>query len=537
MASGYLALVLHTHLPFVKHPEHERPLEERWLHEALIECYLPLLDMFERLGADGVPFALTMSLTPPLAAMLRDEQLCRRFEDHLERLIALCAHEIERTEGDPYFHPIAHFYRHRLARMQQVWRGCGGDVVGALAGYYATGQLELITCSATHAYLPGLLHCPGALRAQLRLGAAAFQHLVGHRAVGMWLPECAYDPSFDREIASAGLRYTILDAHGLRNARPRPPFDIHHPVVSPSGVAFFARDQRSSEHVWSREAGYPGNPYYRDFYRDIGYDLPEDQLLGEVGPFNTRVMTGLKYHRITGSTDKKLPYMPGVASERACLDALDFVRHRTEHASHLAPTMPVPPVIVAPYDSELFGHWWFEGPQFLEWIFRHAHEHRGHVLQPITLRGYLDRHPSALEATPAASSWGAGGYGEVWVGPAAAPYWRHVHHASRRVEDLVLRHQDAAGPRGDALDLAIRELLLLQTSDWPFILSTATTVEYAEARLRTHAARIQRLCGIVEGERVEAADIAWMADLDQRDSFLQKLSSRTLRGAFLPPAK
>lgn len=491
--------------------------------------------MFERLGHDGVPFALTMSLTPPLASMLRDDLLRSRFDEHLERLITLAAHEVERTSGDPYFGPVAQFYRDLLGRIQGTWRGCGGDVVSALASYCASGQLELITCSATHAYLPGLLHCPGALRAQLRLGAAAFQHLVGHRAVGIWLPECAYEPAFDREIAAAGLRYTLLDAHGLRNARPRPPFGIHHPIVSPSGVAFFARDQRSSESVWSREGGYPGNPYYRDFYRDIGYDLPEEQLHGEVGPFQTRVMTGLKYHRITGQTDKKLPYMPGVAAERARLDALDFIQNRTEHVSHLAATMPVPPVIVAPYDSELFGHWWFEGPQFLEWVFRHAHEHRDHVIQPVTLRRYLDDHPSAMQATPASSSWGAGGHGEVWVGPAAAPYWRHVHHASRRVEALTLRHHDAAGPRGEALDLAIRELLLLQTSDWPFILSTATTVEYAEARLRTHAARIQRLVRMIEADSLAGDDIAWMRDLDQRDSLLRGLSSGTLRDAFTAP--
>jgi 1,4-alpha-glucan branching enzyme len=533
MAEGYLALVLHTHLPFVRHPEHDRPFEERWLHEALIECYLPMLDAFERLQRDGIPFALTMSLTPPLAAMLRDELLQRRFEDHLERLITLCAHEVKRTEDDPLFGPIARFYEHRLARMEQVWRGCDGDVVAALAAHRATGQLDLITCSATHAYLPGLLRCPGALRAQLRLGAAAFQHLVGHRPSGIWLPECAYDPSFDAEIAAAGLRYTILDAHGLRNARPRPPFDIHHHVVSPSGVAFFARDQHSSEQVWSREGGYPGNPYYRDFYRDIGYDLPEELLHGELGPFRTRVMTGLKYHRITGKTDKKLPYMPGVALERARADALDFLQNRTGHAYQLAPTMPVPPIIVAPYDSELFGHWWFEGPLFLEWVFRHAHAHRNHSIRPITLRSYLERFPAALQATPAPSSWGAGGHGEVWIGPAAAPYWRHVHHASHRVEHLVHRHQDAAGPRGEALDLAIRELLLLQTSDWPFILSTATTVEYAEARLRAHASRVRKLCAMLEQESLQEDEVRWMRDLDQRDSFLRGLGSQTLRQAFL----
>ncbi len=533
MPAGYLALVLHTHLPFVKHPEHARPLEERWLHEALIECYLPLLDAFERLEREGIPFALTMSLTPPLASMLRDDLLRQRFDDHLERLIALAGHEVRRTADDGLFGPVARFYEHRLQRMREVWQGCDGQVVSALASYVDRGRLDLITCSATHAYLPGLVSCPSALRAQLRLGAAAFQHLVGRPAGGMWLPECAYEPIFDREIANAGLRYTLLDAHGVRHARPRPPFGIHHPIVSPSGVAFFARDQQSSEQVWSREGGYPGNPYYRDFYRDIGYDLPEEQLHGEVGPFGTRVMTGLKYHRITGKTDQKQPYMPGVAAEAAHRDALDFLQKRAGHIGHLASTMPVPPLVVAPYDAELFGHWWFEGPLFLESIFRHAHERGGGFIELTTLRHYLEEHPTAMQATPAASSWGAGGYGEVWVGPAAAPYWRHVHHGSRRVEHLVPRHLDAAGPRGDALDLAIREMLLLQTSDWPFILSTATTVEYAEARLRAHAARLHRLCGLVEADEISGDDIAWMHDLDQRDSYLATLPSAILRSAFL----
>ena len=536
MPRGYLALVLHTHLPFVRHPEHERPLEERWLHEALIECYLPLLGVFHALDRDGVPFALTMSLTPPLAAMLRDPLLRSRFEDHLARLSALARREVARLEADPYFGPVAAFYVERLAEVQATWERVGGDVVGALAGYHAQGKVELIACSATHAYLPGLLPVRSALRAQLRLGVSAFRHLVGHEPMGMWLPECAYEPSYDADIAAAGVRYTILDGHGIVNATPRPPFEVYHPIVSPSGVAFVGRDDESSRQVWSREAGYPGDVYYRDFYRDIGFDLPEAQLEGELGPYGVRIMTGLKYYRITGRTDQKAPYQPGVAEERAREHAADFVRNREGQIAHLASMMPVPPLVVAPYDAELFGHWWFEGPRFLEWLFRHAHEARGRgVLEPITLRAYLERHPTALLATPSASSWGAGGFGEVWVGPAAAPFWRHVHHASRRVDALLLTHRRADGVRGEALDLCVRELLLLQTSDWPFILKTGSVVEYAEARIRAHAHRVERLAQLVEGPELSEADVVWMRELGGRDNFLADLPSEELRGAFGGP--
>src|ERR1700689_4459631 len=298
--TGYLALVLHAHLPFVRHPEHARHLEERWLYEALVECYLPLLDAFDRLAAEEVPFALTMSVTPPLAAMMKDELLRQRFHEHLARIEALADREMKRLWGDERFAPVATFYRDHFARMRDVWNRHGGDVVAGLVKHWDAGRLELLTCSATHCYLPGMLAAPEGIRPQLDLGVAGFERIVGRKPTGVWLAECAYHPSFDDEIARAGIRYTVLDTHGLLHARPRPPFGVHAPVCSPSGVAFFGRDLESSKQVWSRDEGYPGDAYYRDFYRDIGFDLPESDLHGEVGGDGARLMTGLKYFRITG---------------------------------------------------------------------------------------------------------------------------------------------------------------------------------------------------------------------------------------------
>ena len=238
---------------------------------------------------------------------------------------------------------------------------------------------------------------------------------MGRRPSGAWLAECAYHPSFDEEIARAGIKFTILDTHGVLHARPRPPFGVHAPICSPAGVAFFGRDVESSKQVRTRDEGYPGDAYYRDFtIATSAFDLPEDQLMGEVAADGSRLMTGLKYFRITGKDVEKEAYQPGIAREKAWEHAGDFVHNRVRQVRHIASSsgMTMPPIVVAPYDAELYGHWWFEGPNFLEAVFRRLGE-TGGAVEPITLRGYLDRHPVCVEAVPSASSWGAGGYGEV----------------------------------------------------------------------------------------------------------------------------
>jgi 1,4-alpha-glucan branching enzyme len=531
MPTGYLAFVLHAHLPFVRHPEHARHLEERWLYEALVECYLPLLDAFDRMAEERVPFGLTMSVTPPLAAMLKDPLLRQRFHEHLARIEALSRQEMERLYGDARFAPVATFYREHFARMRAVWDRHDGDVVAGLVRHWDAGRLELITCSATHCYLPGMLPAREGIRPQLALGVDGFEKLVGRRPTGAWLAECAYHPSFDEEIARAGVRFTIVDSHGVTNARPRPAYGVHAPICSPSGVAFFARDAESSRQVWSRDEGYPGDAYYREFYRDIGFDLPVEQLNGEVAGDGSRLMTGLKYFRITGKDVEKQPYQPGVAAERAAEHAGNFVFNRVHQVKHLAGSMAVPPIVVAPYDAELYGHWWFEGPVFLEQVFRRLRE-AGGELEAVSLRQYLDRHPLCAQATPSASSWGAGGYGEVWVGQEAAWTWRHVHHATRYAKHLVDQHRGADGARGRALDQAIRELLLLQSSDWNFILKTGTSTRYAEARIRSHVHRMRRLGHLVETGRIEGDDARWLDDVCRRDNFFAQLTGDELRKFF-----
>jgi 1,4-alpha-glucan branching enzyme len=359
----------------------------------------------------------------------------------------------------------------------------------------------------------------------------AFAAQTGRTATGMWLPECAYDPRFDEVLAEEGVRFTIVEEHGLTHAHPRPPGGAHAPIASPSGVAFFGRDLASGRQVWSRHEGYPGDPWYREFYRDIGFDLPEDELLGEVGPFGTRVGTGIKYHRITGPDvplAEKDVYDPTHARERSWAHAAHFVHERRAHLRRLSPSFPsAPPIIVAPYDAELFGHWWFEGPWFLEGVFRHlALEAVARDVEPITLGSFLRRHPHMARATPAASTWGAEGHRAVWTDPRNAHLWRHVHHGGRALVAAI----DRFGDREDAstraaLRQAVVELLLLQASDWPFILRMQTAEQYAETRVREHAAALDALLAMLTNARVDDGAIR---ELAARDDFLDALGDALL---------
>ncbi len=529
MAPGQLALVLHAHLPFVRHPEHDDFLEECWLFEAVLETYLPLLEIFDRLAGDGVPFALTMTLTPTLCAMLRDPLLQARTQRYLDRVLELSEREIGRTAilDDPRPHQMAIFYRDRFDALRgqyhDRWRG---DLVGAFRSFQDSGQLEIITCAATHGFLPMMAEQAGAVRAQVRVACEDYARLFGRKPRGIWLPECAYFTGLDRELAAAELRWFVLDTHGLLFGRPRPRAAMYAPGITPAGPAAFARDREASRQVWSAEAGYPGDPRYRDFYRDIGFDLPGEQLTPLIPEGAPRRFTGLKYHRVT---DRNVPlpqkdlYRRADAMEAARTHAAHFLESRVRQLEPLGEALGRPPILVVPFDAELFGHWWYEGPEFLEHFFRAAAALDGGLKLTSPSR-FLAENPTQQLLTPSPSSWGQHGYWEVWVHPRNAWIYRHLQTAAQRMTDLAREHQgiNGAAPLVDrALRQMARELMLAQSSDWAFLMKTGTATEYAARRTRRHLTRFNHLhdsvrrgqVDVVELERCEARDNLF-AELD-----------------------
>ncbi len=520
---GYLSFVLHSHLPFVRHPEEDDFLEERWFFEALTETYIPLLQRYQRLVADKVPFRITMSFTPTLLAMLSDMFLQSRYVRHLDKLIELSEKELWRTRWQPPLQRVAKMYHERLSSARYLFVDeCRQNIIPAFRELEKQGVLEPIACAATHGFLPLMDAQPQAVRAQIQVGVQAFEHAFGHRPVGMWLPECGYHPGHDAYLREFGIRYFLVDAHGVLFGSPRPKYGVYAPVYCRSGVAAFGRDLESSKSVWSSEEGYPGDGDYREFYRDVGYDLDFEYVRPYINPDGTRVMTGLKYYRITGKTDDKQPYDPDLAREKAATHAGNFIFNRERQIEPLRKLMDRPPFIVSPYDTELYGHWWYEGPEWLEFVIRKAHYDQN-VFKLATPSDYLDRFPKNQIVQPSMSSWGYQGYNEVWLNGSNEWIYRHLHKMSERMIESAGRHPNASGLRRRVLNQLARELLLAQASDWAFIMKTQTSTGYAQRRVHNHLARFNQL---YESVQRDAVDEAWLTELESTDNIFPFLDYR-----------
>ena len=538
---GHLMLVLHTHLPWVL--GHGRwPHGQDWLHEAIAECYVPLLRMIDRLVVDGVSPKLTIGMTPVLADMLASPRLPEDFSEY-------CEERTWRAEEDRK--EFRRFHAGEIATLAATWsefyefalddfrRTYKGDILGALRRMQAEGHIEVLTSAATHGYLP-LLGTPANVAAQVRAGVASYRRHFRRAPKGIWLPECAYRPDgawsgpgdrrertrpgVEEVLAANGLRYFFVDTHLVAGGTPMGTYEDRfaagvaaerrngtghspnepHALVTKSGarVAVFARDPSSSTQVWSADYGFPGDGAYLEFHKKKG---PQ----------------GLRYHRVTdrhAPLDAKETYEPDAAAGRTKVHADHFVGlvHGTLAAFHREHGRPG--VVVAPFDTELFGHWWFEGPMWLEHVIRGL---QGDVT-PLTASAFLERHPPTSAIALPEGSWGLGGGHHVWSNDDTTWVWDLIY----RAEDAFAEFAAAAKPKRRpelkrvASQLA-RELLLLESSDWPFLITTRSARDYAEARVKLHADAFDELLAV--GKRVlegslTKADEALLHELEARDA-------------------
>lgn len=509
MPSGYLLILLHAHLPYIRHPEVEFFLEEDWLFEAITETYIPLFERLERLHREGIPVRLTMTWTPPLCEMLADPLLQQRYRRHVGRLLALAEQEVPAKAHSPYAE-AAVVYRDHCRYCLAMMDRWSNQLLGWVRELTAKGVLEPITCPATHGFLPLILHRE-ARRAQIAIGVANHRKHFGRDPQGIWLSECGYDHGIEELLAEQGLRYFFLDTHSVYYGDPRPRYGCYAPVFLDQGLAAFARDPESGRQVWSQECGYPGDPLYREFYRDLGYDGEYNYIRNFLHPDGVRRNLGLKYHAVTGKVGlhEKQPWIPHLAFARAMEHGANFAFNRHCQCQHLHQLLGRPPLIVSPYDAELFGHWWYEGPQFLESIFRTVASNP--ELEMVTALDYLERQPINQRQAPSPSTWGDNGYNGVWLNPANDWIYRHLHMAESRMIDCARRHPSAQGMVKAFLDQMARELLLAQSSDWAFILTTGTSPAYATRRLRDHINRFTGLFDEVASGRFTPAVLEGMA--------------------------
>jgi 1,4-alpha-glucan branching enzyme len=526
---GYLSIVLHAHMPFVRHPESEDYLEERWLFEAMTETYIPLLQMFQRLVRDRVDFRITMSVTPTLLTMMTDELLQRRYLNHLHKLIELAEKEVERTENMPEFHDLAKLYLEQFQGILYFYVHSRCNVVDAFRELQDYGYLELITSCATHAFLP-LLMTEEAIRAQIATAISLHERHFGKKPKGIWLPECGFVPDLDRVLKDYGIQFFFVDAKGVSTAKPKPIFGTYSPVLTPHGIAAFPRDEESSKQVWSSDEGYPGDFDYREYYRDIGFDLDFETVRPYIHPKGIRVNTGIKYFRITGKGDEKQPYQPTWARAKAAEHAGNFLLNRTRQVEYWSSQLGRKPIIVSPYDAELFGHWWFEGPIFLEMLFRKLHFDQD-VIKPVTPTEYLQQYADYQVCELQMSSWGRDGYADVWIRGENDWIYPALHMAEKRMNKMANHFYQPSFPEQRALNQAARELMLAESSDWAFIMDSHTMVDYAVKRTKYHVNRFTHLYNMLQDGEIDAS---WLGELEQTDNIFPDIDYQVYRSFQLP---
>ncbi len=543
MPRGYFTFVLHSHLPYVRNAG-RWPHGEEMIHEALAETYVPLLNALFDLIQEGLKPRLTLGLTPILLEQLADPEVNRHFELYLAEEIEVAKRDAKRfvREGLDRQAALARYYASWYSGIQDTYeRRFDRDVVGAFRRLRVEGVLDIITSAATHGYLP-LLERDSSIDAQLEVGTQTTRRHLGHHPRGIWLPECGYRPAFygqgngdyvpgiEEFLANRGIDYFFTDTSVIEGSAlvGKIANDVHGPYgglpdrdlaapstvvdrdeertalrpyyVRSSRVAAFGRDARTGTQVWSAKQGYPGDFLYREFHRKD----PE---------------SGLQYWRVSGAEidlqDKDL-YDPDRALAQVQIHADHFVRLLADIVcNHHSPDR-TPGLIVSAYDTELFGHWWFEGVEWIKQVLRRLAKQE--TIGMTTAAEYLDRFPPTSALNLPESSWGSGGNHWTWLNPNTEWVWPLVHAAESEMELLVARFPDEVGWRKCVLNQAARELLLLESSDWPFLISTGQAREYAFSRFQGHLSRFNRLALIAGAPRLHDEDEQFVKRIEELDN-------------------
>jgi 1,4-alpha-glucan branching enzyme len=520
---GAFTFVLHSHIPYCRRAG-RWPHGEEWLHEAASETYLPLLMGLRDLQQRAVPFRLTLGMTPILCEQLADSTIMTNLADFMQDKQRRAQADVDRfgRDGDAAREHAATWYAQRYEALLGLYERLDRNILAGFKQLQDAGGLEIATSAATHGYLP-LMERDSTIHAQLAVGVQSYQRHFGRAPRSCWLPECAYRPAYTRAVggqsytkpglqtflAENGLELFFTESHTVEGGAPLgkaagdavgPYGEIarRYAVPTPSGappterttflpywvdtpqVAVLGRNSRTGMQVWSAAHGYPGEFDYREFHKRDG-------------------VSGLHYWRVTGADvdlGVKQVWNPDVAFQRVGVHADHFVglvenelaafRRRDEHGG----------IVVAAFDTELFGHWWFEGVDWLNGVLERLAQRP--AVELCTADGYVSAHPPEDVLSLPESSWGQGGNHFTWLNADTDWMWPIIHHAELRMEQIVARYPAPPAELGLILNQCARELLLLESSDWPFLVTTGQAREYATERFENHVERFERLASIAE---------------------------------------
>ena len=523
--TGYVTFVLHSHLPYVVH-HGTWPHGLDWLHEAAAETYLPMLRVFSELEAAGTALKANVNLSPILLEQLSHPTFKDEFPVYVQRKIEAARKDQQdfRTAGEDHFARVAVFWEQFYTEALDHFRQLDCDIVRGFKRFYDSGAIEIITCGATHGYFP-LLGTDASIRAQVRLGVETHERFFGRKPRGIWLPECGYRPGglwqypvptngasrphrpvlrdgVEQILGENGIQFFFIDTHLVETNVRFSPYEMiagdvpialeeetdgKHPSLyrpyfagprrSGNSVAFFTRDPKTGIQVWSGDHGYPGDAVYLDFHKK-------------------RWPGGHRYWQVTHprvDLGGKTAYYPNEAANRTRAHAEHFVGITCGVLGAEPKNGGHPPILCAPFDAELFGHWWFEGPEWLKNVALRYND-PGCPVRLTTCAEYLDRFQPTGYLVLDEGSWGKNGTNEVWLNPETAWTWKHIYPAEEAVLQLAEGRKWKNDPHAERLARQLcRELLLLESSDWQFLITTEHARDYAEKRFNTHLEQFRAL--------------------------------------------
>jgi 1,4-alpha-glucan branching enzyme len=534
---GAFAFMLHSHLPYVRKAG-VWPHGEEMVHEAMCDTYVPLLDALYDLADEGCPFHIAIGITPILSEQLSDPTIVENFRTYMGAMLARIEEAVVAyaRRGERELSTLARWYVGWNQAILDHFNGrYEGNVVQAFRKLQDAGHVEIVGSAATHGFLP-LMARESTIVGQIGTGIQTHERHFGRKPQSFWLPECGYRPAYydvsagqaafrpglEAHLERFGVRAFFADAgaieggnvsdaefrtgyaassfraaQGTAQKRNLQYKSTAWPyLVSDSDVAVFGRDTLTSRQVWSANEGYPGHSAYREFHK-------KDAICG------------MRFWRITGprvDLGSKGYYNPKAAFNDIGSHVEHFIGLVERHIAGNAMGAMVPPMILSPYDTELFGHWWFEGVEWLKQVLRRLSTHP--KIDLTTPAAYLQRYPPTEKIALPESSWGAGGDARTWYNDDTKWMWPIIHQYERQMEDVVAQHPEASGEEARTLAQVARELVLLESSDWPFLISTGQAGEYASERFRSHAARFDRLVDELFAGRDSAQDATTFHKLD-----------------------